>query len=97
MKDWKSDRIVGAALTLAAGLLGALGAWWLGFPAPALTGPALLVTILSIAGLKTRVPDVLRNACFVVIGLSMRTGVTPEVYETAPVAGQLSAAGSQRR
>ena len=28
-------------------------------------------------------PAILRNICFVVIGLSMGTGVTPEVYETA--------------
>ena len=83
MKDWKTDKIVGAVLTLAAGVLGAAGAWTLGFPAPALTGPALLVSILSVAGLKTFVPDLLRNACFVIIGLSMGTGVTPEVYETA--------------
>ncbi len=83
MKDWKSDKIVGAVLTLAAGAVGAAGAWSLGFPAPALTGPALLVSILSVAGLKTFVPDLLRNACFVIIGLSMGTGVTPEVYETA--------------
>lgn len=83
MKDWKTHKIVGAVLTLAAGVLGAAGAWSLGFPAPALTGPALLVSILSVAGLKTFVPDLLRNACFVIIGLSMGTGVTPEVYETA--------------
>ncbi len=81
--DWKNDRTFGTAQTLVAGLLGAAGGWWLGFPAPALTGPALTVTLLSVAGLPMSVPLVLRHACFVVIGLSMGTGVTPEVYQTA--------------
>ncbi|MCP4316628.1 MAG: AbrB family transcriptional regulator [Hyphomicrobiales bacterium] len=70
-------------ITLAAGAAGLSIAWFLRFPAPALTGPALLVTALAVAGVRLSVPDLLRNASFVVIGLSMGTGVTPEVYETA--------------
>ena len=72
-----------ACVTLVIGIAGAAVAWFLQFPAPALTGPALAVSVCSVAGLKTEVPTLIRNACFVVIGLSMGTGVTPEVYETA--------------
>jgi len=81
--DLKTNDYVAAAVALGAGVCGAAAGWWLGFPAPALTGPALFVTILSVAGLRLVVPVILRNACFVVIGLSMGTGVTPEVYRTA--------------
>jgi hypothetical protein len=81
--DWKTNRYLTALLTLGIGIAGAAIAWILSFPAPALTGPALLVTVLSVSGLKLFVPNILRNACFVIIGLSMGTGVTPQVYETA--------------
>ena len=81
--DWPSNRTISVVITLATGLIGAAAGWWLGFPAPALTGSALLVTVLSVLGINTLVPDFVRNACFVVIGLSMGTGVTPEVYHTA--------------
>ena len=70
-------------LTLAIGGVGLATGLFLGFPAPALTGPALAVTIFSVAGLRLKTPNVLRDLCFVVIGLSMGTGVTPEVYEAA--------------
>ena len=79
----KTSDYLAAAAALGIGAAGAATAWWLAFPAPALTGPALFVSVLSVAGLRLMVPAILRNACFVVIGLSMGTGVTPEVYETA--------------
>lgn len=81
--NWKTNTHVTAALTLGIGIAGAALAWLLHFPAPALTGPALSVSVLSVAGLTLSVPQIVRNACFVVIGLSMGTGVTPEVYDTA--------------
>lgn len=70
-------------LSLGIGVGGAALAWLLHFPAPALTGPALLVSLACVAGLRLSVPKLLRDACFVIIGLSMGTGVTPQVYETA--------------
>ncbi len=81
--NWKTNPYATAALTLAIGLAGAALAWLLRFPAPALTGPAAFVSLAAIAGLPLSVPLLLRHACFVIIGLSMGTGVTPEVYETA--------------
>jgi len=78
-----TDTFKTTILTLAAGLAGFALARWIGFPAPALTGPSLLVMLLSLTGLRLEVPIILRNGCFVIIGLSLGTGVTPEVYQTA--------------
>ncbi|MCR9137664.1 MAG: AbrB family transcriptional regulator [Alphaproteobacteria bacterium] len=78
-----TNAYLNAALTLGIGIAGAALAWLVQFPAPALTGPALSVSLLAVAGLTLSVPLLLRHACFVVIGLSMGTGVTPEVIETA--------------
>lgn len=78
-----ADTFKTTILTLAAGLAGFALARWIGFPAPALTGPSLLVMLLSLTGLRLEVPIILRNGCFVIIGLSLGTGVTPEVYQTA--------------
>lgn len=78
-----ADTFKTTILTLAAGLAGFALARWIGFPAPALTGPALLVMLLSLTGVHLQVPIILRNGCFVIIGLSLGTGVTPDVYQTA--------------
>lgn len=69
--------------TLSIGAIGAAIAWLLNFPAPALTGPALLVSVCGVLGIKLGVVDPIRNACFVIIGLSLGTGVTPDVMEAA--------------
>lgn len=70
-------------LTAIIGGLGALVAFMLGFPAPFLCGPALAVTAAGLAGLRLSVPKSLRNATFVVVGISMGTSVTPDVIDAA--------------
>lgn len=50
----------------------------LGLPAAALLGPALAVSGASVAGLKTAIPDRLRDACMVVLGLGIGTGFDAE-------------------
>lgn len=70
-------------LTAIIGTLGALIALALGLPAPFLCGPALAVTMGGLAGLRLSVPTLLRNASFVVVGISMGTSVTPEVIDAA--------------
>ncbi|MDG3575141.1 AbrB family transcriptional regulator [Rhizobium sp. YJ-22] len=72
-----------AALTLAIGAVGAVIALFAAFPAPYLLGPAIALTIASFAGLRLGVPMALRNVCFVVIGITMGTSVTPAVIEAA--------------
>ena len=75
--------VVTASVTLALGAAGAILMHAAGAPAPFLTGPAIAVTVAGLAGVKTGVPDLLRNACFIVLGLSMGQGVTPQVLEQA--------------
>ncbi|CAN7219402.1 AbrB family transcriptional regulator [Rhizobium sp. LjRoot30] len=72
-----------AAITLLIGAVGAVLAAFLSFPAPYLLGPALLLTIASFAGLKLSVPDWMRNICFVIVGITMGTSMTPEVIDAA--------------
>ncbi|WP_183793729.1 AbrB family transcriptional regulator [Allorhizobium borbori] len=71
------------ALTVLFGALGASGAWYLGAPAPFLIGPAVVVMVAGLAGAKLTVPHKLRNACFLLIGISMGASVTPEVIVAA--------------
>ncbi len=71
------------ALTAFIAAAGALAAYMLLLPAPFLIGPALAVTIGGLSGLALNVPYTVRNACFVVVGLSMGTGLTPEVFVAA--------------
>lgn len=66
-------------LTLALGASGALVAALLDVPAPYLVGPAAVVTFASLLGLKAAVPGRLRDLAFLAVGLSMGSGVTPEV------------------
>ena len=69
--------------TLVIGAIGAALAWALGIPAPFLTGPAALVSFASLMGVKTDIPIPLRDTCFVLLGIGMGAGVTPEVVEAA--------------
>lgn len=70
-------------LTAIIGSIGALVAFMLDFPAPFLCGPALAVTLAGLMGLRLSVPNLLRNATFVIVGISMGTSVTPEVIGAA--------------
>ncbi|WP_165899314.1 AbrB family transcriptional regulator [Rhodovulum steppense] len=72
-----------AFLTLATGAAGAALAALLGVPAPFLTGPALCVTLLALAGAPVALPVWLRDGCFLLIGLNIGAGVTPEAVATA--------------
>ncbi len=69
--------------TMAVGGLGAAIAWALGVPAPFLTGPASFVSVAGLLGMKTVLPDRLRNVVFLVIGLTLGTSVTPEILAEA--------------
>lgn len=71
---------------LTALLIGAAGAalfWVIGFPAALLTGPAAAVSVATVAGLRCTIPPRLRDAVFVLIGVSIGSTVTPEVIATA--------------
>lgn len=71
-------RLAILALTLALGGAGGILAAWLGLPAPWLAGSMAAVAVAALAGLPLDLPPALRNAAFVLIGISMGAGVTPE-------------------
>lgn len=67
-------------------LIGALGAGFftlINFPAAVLTGSAFAVSMASLCGIKTRIPTRLRDICFIVLGISIGSTVTPEVVAGA--------------
>ncbi|NUH64409.1 AbrB family transcriptional regulator [Sulfitobacter sp. S0837] len=61
-------------LTLAVGAAGALLFWWLNAPVYMLLGPVIAVSVLSLAGVRTGVDARLRDACFIVLGLTVGAG-----------------------
>ncbi|GGB45736.1 hypothetical protein GCM10011316_17260 [Roseibium aquae] len=69
--------------TLLIGAGGALLFWLIGFPAAILTGPAAAVSLASVLGFRSHIPGRVRDAVFLVIGVSIGSTVTPEVIETA--------------
>lgn len=71
------------ALTALLGTAGAAAAIVVGLPAPYLIGPAVVITVAGLFGLTLRVPIQLRKICFVVVGVSMGTSVTPDVVVAA--------------
>jgi hypothetical protein len=79
------SRFANISITLVLAALGGALASWLSLPAPFITGPAILVTLGSVAGLQTELPALLRNASFVIIGAIMGSGVTPEVVRSVSV------------
>lgn len=70
-------------LALVIGSVGAMVAIWINLPAPALTGPSIAVTVAGLLGLDLAFETRVRDVSFLVIGLSMGTSVTPEVYQSA--------------
>lgn len=75
------EKLKSLALTLIVGAAGAAVAVALSFPAPFLLGPALAVTLAGLGGMRLHVPHLLRNMCFILVGISMGAAITPEVFE----------------
>jgi len=65
-------------VTLALAVVGGAVCYALDLPAAWLAGSAVLVAGASLAGVQTGLPGWLRNVTFVVLGVSMGAGVTPE-------------------
>ena len=69
-------------ITFGIAILGAGVTFLLHFPAPFLTGPAMAVTLAGLAGIRTAaLPQRGRDAVFVILGLTIGQGVTPEVFD----------------
>lgn len=82
MQDLNGQKLKEVGVTLCLGAVGGAIAYFAGFPAPFLTGAAIIVTFACLLGLELSIPMLLRNACFISIGLSMGSGVTPDVINT---------------
>ena len=76
-------QISDTAIILAIAAVGAAIASLIGFPAPFLTCPAAAVSLAGVAGAKLNLPMPLVNFALIMIGMSIGTGVTPEVIDTA--------------
>jgi len=79
-----TDRLLTETVpTLLIGGAGAAIFLAVGFPAAVLTGPAAAVSFATLIGLRSHVPTRLRDAVFLVIGVSIGSTVTPDVIATA--------------
>ena len=77
MNMWRA-----ALITFGIAVLGAALTFALSFPAPFLTGPAIAVTLAGLAGIRTAAPPRrARDAVFIILGLTIGQGVTPDVLE----------------
>ena len=70
--------LTATARALAIGAFGAALAWALAFPAAVLIGPAILVSLAGLRGMRLSVADPVRDACFVVLGIGIGSGFTAE-------------------
>ncbi len=66
--------LVTTVVTVCVGALGAAVGWAVGAPIYLLIGPAVLVSLAGLAGLRMGISLSVRNACFVVIGLTVGAG-----------------------
>ena len=71
------------AVAVAVALLGAALFQLIGFPSASLTGSATAISIACLLGLRVNVIVWLRNVTFVLLGINIGTGVTPETLATA--------------
>tara|TARA_A100001011_G_scaffold398214_1_gene501814 strand:+ start:982 stop:1986 length:1005 start_codon:yes stop_codon:yes gene_type:complete len=69
-------------LTILIGSLGALSAWFVGAPAPFLTGPATFVTISALVfNTKCQISLPVINISFVIIGISTAEGINSKLFD----------------
>lgn len=65
-------------------IVGGIGAWiagLLGAPIAVLTGPATLVCLAALAGMRTGIDDTVRNLTFLVIGVGIGSGVDTDATQ----------------
>lgn len=70
--------VVTTSYTLFIGVIGAALAYWLSFPLYILTGPAILLSAVSLMGARFAVANVVRDAAFLFIGIGIGAGISSE-------------------
>ncbi|MBN9669367.1 AbrB family transcriptional regulator [Labrenzia aggregata] len=68
-------------VTVLTGAFGGVVFYLLGLPAAWLSGAMVFVALATLAGIRTSMPDPVRDALFFLIGISMGAGVRPDVVE----------------
>ncbi len=68
-------------IALLGGGIGAMLGQWLSFPVPVLTGPAVLVGLLSLTGLRPAIARPLWDGALLTIGLSVGARITDQATE----------------
>lgn len=69
------------AMTLALGAVGGLLFTFIGLPAAWLSGAMIVVAIAALSRLPVAIPGLMRNGLFIILGLSMGAGVSPDVVQ----------------
>jgi len=64
--------------TLIVGAVGAVLAYWLSFPVYVLLGPAILISIVSLANVRFAIADSVRDVAFLLIGIGIGAGIDPQ-------------------
>ncbi len=72
------DDLRATLIAVAIGAIGALLGWALHFPLFILTGPALMVSVVGIIGPELRIAPLYRDAAFLILGIGIGAGVTPQ-------------------
>ncbi len=66
---------------MAFGAAGALVGWLISLPLYLLTGPAIVISVLALAGLDLKIPTLIRDAAFLFIGIGIGSGVNAEAAD----------------
>lgn len=74
-------RLYHVVFTLIAGSCGGAFLYIVGLPAAWLSGAAIVSVVLTLQGVKTQLPPLLMNIVFIMLGVSLGSGVTPETLE----------------
>ena len=67
--------------TIATGAAGAAIGYMLGLPVFLLTGPAIAISAIGLAGVRFAITPLVRDITFVFIGIGIGSGVAPETAE----------------
>jgi len=79
MSYWPDRKLLVITLyTLLAGAAGAGLAYWLSLPLYILTGPAILVSTISLTGIRFEIADPVRDVALLLIGIVIGSGVNGE-------------------
>lgn len=79
------DNLPIAVVTIYTLLTGFAGAWiakWLSFPVYILTGPAILISLISLFGVRFVLADVVRDGAFLVIGIGLGAGINEQALDS---------------